>query len=67
MSANCVLIIEYDKALLLFRQALLQTKGATLMAALAIVEVGLAEGALAVVAGHARLGARVGKMLRRNG
>ena len=35
------------------------------MAAFAVVEVRLAEGALAVVAGHAALCARVGEMLRR--
>lgn len=34
------------------------------MAAFAIVEVGFAEGALAVVAGHTALGARGWKMLR---
>jgi hypothetical protein len=37
------------------------------VAALAVVKVRLAEGALTVVAGHAALGARVGEMLRREG
>ena len=37
------------------------------MASLAVVKVGLAESALAVMTGHAALGARGWKMLRRKG
>src|SRR5215213_6485684 len=56
----------YDKAFgCLEARVASQTKRLSCMAALAINKVGFAEGALAVVTGHAALRARVWKMLRR--
>ena len=56
----------YDKALqCLEARVASQTKRLPCMAALAIKKVGFAEGALAVVTGHAALRACVWKMLRR--
>ena len=56
----------YDKSLrCLEARVASKTKRLPCMAALAVVEVGFAEGALAVVAGHAALRAGVWKMLSR--
>jgi hypothetical protein len=58
----------YDKALrCLEARVASQTKRLPGMAAFAVVEVGFAEGALAIVAGHAALRACVWKMLCREG